>query len=242
MSHDYDHITAHHYAAYRPPLHAQILALCLDETKRFSRGLDVGCGTGQSSIALAKYCDQVIGIEPSEDMRRIALAHPSVTYQTYDGVNLEFPGAYFDMLTFAGSLFYAKSQRLLDEVVRVSKPAALVLAYDFDILLHKILHQLNISLPEDDHPYNHRENFSGLESSALVELANVMKSGTLQLKSTELAHLLLSLKPVYKILAARYNISDVYNVLVKELDQQLSGNFHDLQVNLFYTMYQLRGE
>lgn len=242
MFHDYDHITAHHYAAYRPPLHAQILALCLDETTHFSRGLDVGCGTGQSSIALAKYCHQVIGIEPSEDMRRIALAHPSVTYQTYDGVNLEFPGAYFDMLTFAGSLFYAKSQRLLDEVVRVSKPAALILVYDFDVLLHEILYQLNIELPEDQHSYNHRENFSGLQGSALIELANIMESVPLQLKSVELAHLLLSLKPVYKILAARYNVKDPYDALVAALDLQLNSIFYNLQVNLFYTMYQLRGE
>lgn len=240
MIHDYDHITSHHYAAYRPPLHAQILALCLDEKKRFTLGLDVGCGTGQSSIALAKYCDQVIGIEPSEDMRRIALAHPSITYQAYDGVNLEFPGAYFDMITFAGSLFYAKSQQLLDEVVRVSKPAALVLAYDFDILLHEILHQLHIDLPEDPNPYNHRENFSGLQGSALVELSNAMNSSMLQLKSTELAHLLLSLKPAYKILAAKYDAKDPYDALVAALDPQLDGKYHTLQANLFYTMYQLR--
>lgn len=240
MSHDYDHITAYHYAAYRPPLHAQILALCLDKKKHFTLGLDVGCGTGQSSIALAKYCDQVIGIEPSEDMRRIALAHSNVTYQGYDGANLEFPEAHFDVITFAGSLFYAKSQQLLDEVVRVSKPAALVLAYDFDILLHGILHQLNIDLPEDPNPYNHRENFSGLQSSTLVELENAMKSSTLQLKPTELAHLLLSLKPVYKILAVRYNIKNPYDALLATLDPQSDGKYYTLQVNLFYTMYQLR--
>lgn len=240
MIHDYDHITAYHYAAYRPPLHAQILALCLNETKHFSRGLDVGCGTGQSSIALAKYCDQVIGIEPSEDMRRIALAHSSVVYQAYDGVNLEFPEAYFDVITFAGSLFYAKSQQLLDQVVRVSKPAAQILVYDFDIILHKILHQLDIDLPEDQHPYNHRENFSGLESSALIELENIMESVPLQLKSTELAHLLLSLKPAYKILAAKYDAKDPYDALVAALDPQWDGKYHTLQANLFYTMYQLR--
>lgn len=47
----------------------------------FGRGLDVGCGTGQSPIALANYCRQVVWIEPSEAMLQKSIAHPSIAYR-----------------------------------------------------------------------------------------------------------------------------------------------------------------
>ena len=62
MIKEYDNITALHYAAYRPSLHAKILKARFDYSKKFELGLDVGCGTGQSSIALANYCKSVIGM------------------------------------------------------------------------------------------------------------------------------------------------------------------------------------
>ncbi|MEO9894623.1 methyltransferase domain-containing protein [Aurantibacter sp.] len=80
MSADYDTINAEHYAAYRPPLHQVILEKCLQK-KTHNIGLDIGCGTGNSSIALAKFCNRVIGIDPSKSMLERALLHAIVSYQ-----------------------------------------------------------------------------------------------------------------------------------------------------------------
>lgn len=57
----YNLVTARHYAAYRPPLHASILALGLRDDELFREALDVGCGTGSSTHALGRWCDRVIG-------------------------------------------------------------------------------------------------------------------------------------------------------------------------------------
>ena len=55
-SEHYDSFTAMHYAAYRPPLHEVILDKTIEG--KFDLGLDVGCGTGTSSIALASFLQQ----------------------------------------------------------------------------------------------------------------------------------------------------------------------------------------
>src|SRR5690625_4484968 len=64
----YDANAAAHYAAYRPPLHAMILGRVLTGNASFDIGLDIGCGTGYSAVALAKYCKFVYGIDPSPSM------------------------------------------------------------------------------------------------------------------------------------------------------------------------------
>ncbi len=58
----YDDQIARHYAAYRPPLHQLIINEAL-ENQLFEVGLDIGCGTGCSAIALADRCRQVFGVD-----------------------------------------------------------------------------------------------------------------------------------------------------------------------------------
>src|SRR5690606_4371528 len=142
--------------------------------KQFNRGLDIGCGTGQSSVALSPYCKKVIGIEPSLPMLEMAIPHDKVEYHVFDGKNLNFPNGHFEVITLAGSLFYAKSQRLLDEIIQVSKPGATVLVYDFEIILDDLFHQLAFGNPLDksDNKYNHNVDFSGLEGNELVQLTS----------------------------------------------------------------------
>ena len=122
MPTEYNPITAKHYAAYRPSLHLPILQKYLDENTHFALGLDVGCGTGQSAMALTNFCDKVIAIDPSESMLKNAMPQDHIEYQHCNGQDLEFEANIFDCITFAGFLFYAKSQHLLNEVVKVAKP------------------------------------------------------------------------------------------------------------------------
>ena len=82
MSNDYDNITAYHYSFYRPALHLPILESCL-EGKYFEKGLDIGCGTGHSSIALANFCNEIVGLDPSSDMLNLSLIHISEPTRPY---------------------------------------------------------------------------------------------------------------------------------------------------------------
>ena len=89
MSNDYDNITAYHYSVYRPALHLPILESCL-EGKYFEKGLDIGCGTGHSSIALANFCNEIVGLDPSSDMLNKTIFDKKVNYLHWDEKNYLF--------------------------------------------------------------------------------------------------------------------------------------------------------
>jgi predicted TPR repeat methyltransferase len=72
---------AAHYDAYRPSLHDRILAPLLDDRGPFNVGVDVGCGTGRSAVALAAYRARVHGVDPSPAMLAQATTHDRITYR-----------------------------------------------------------------------------------------------------------------------------------------------------------------
>ena len=66
---------ATHYKSFRPPLHEILLKRSL-KNQRFESALDIGCGTGNSTIALAKYCASVTGYDPNKSMIQYSESHP----------------------------------------------------------------------------------------------------------------------------------------------------------------------
>jgi len=233
----YDHITTKHYAAYRPPLHELILEKCITKNDGFVSGLDIGCGTGQSSISLSKYCKKVIGIEPSPDMLKGSIPHPEVEYQDYDGRILNFPDQLFDIITLAGSLYYGKSQKLLDEIVRVGKDSSIILVYDFEILLHNIYKELQIDRFLKNNTYNHVEDFSGLDQRKIKLLSRFQDQLVIKIDPPDLAHLLLSMEEIHMIIVKEHGLSDPFWKLCEILDKLSGGNLFELVAKLYYTKY-----
>jgi ubiquinone/menaquinone biosynthesis C-methylase UbiE len=217
MPEDYNADIAHHYNAYRPPLHQVILGKCLRPGTVYNHGLDIGSGTGQSSVALADFCKKITGAEPSREMLTQAIGHSKVAYVHFDGINLPFANSSFDLVTFAGSLFYARSQGMLNEVVRVCLPNAIVIAYDFEVLFQRLPFEFH--LPEESVGYDHRANFSGLEMNGLRETDDIASDYQLGVSAENLAHLLLSAGSFYEYFAERYASSDPFALLVTELNR-----------------------
>jgi hypothetical protein len=181
----------------------------------------------------------VIGIDPAGDMLAKAIRNPQVEYHSYDGRVLDFENDKFDIITFAGSLYYAKSQELLNEVVRVSKKSAEIIVYDFEILLDQTLADLNI-IPDSkgEVGYNHQEDFSGLDIEN-IQIENTGKDSiTIKISAAELAHLLLSSKTNYNLLSQKYGHKGLYDRVVTDLSRNLGGNNHHLKANIFYSVYQ----
>ncbi len=237
---EYDEVAAMHYAAFRPALHAPILADCLAENQRYPWGLDIGCGTGHSSVALAQYCDQVLATDPSEEMLRQAVNHPDISYAHGALRHLDLPDHHFALITFAGSLFYAKSQSLLDEVVRVAATNAQIIVYDFDIQVDEILRLLDIpSPPQMDHPYDHEVNFSDLDQQSLHKVKELKKLRAIDATVSELAHILLSSKEHYHVLAKRFGAQHLHAILCDQLATRLQRTQTALPAMTYLTQYLL---
>lgn len=240
MPMEYDEITAKHYAAYRPPLHLEILKETGQEYNSFGLGLDVGCGTGHSTIALSNYCEKVIGVDPSKEMLATAIKNPKVSYRSMLPEKLDFKNNSIDFITFAGSLYYAKSQALLNEVIRVSKPCGYVLIYDFEIVLDKIFSLLGIdNFPQNDSGYDHQTDFTGLEQS-LIKMDNALKKEfDIEVRVLDLTHLLMSAKDNYTILMHTLGHENLYDKISKKLRSAVKSEVMTLKSITYFTGYKV---
>ncbi len=119
------------YAFDRPPIHEQILRSArLD--RHAGRALDIGCGAGLSTAALAPLARQVTGLEPVSAM----LAHrrtvaPHARFVIGQAERLPFASGSFDLVAAAGSLNYADLSSALAEIARVLTGDGTFLLYDF---------------------------------------------------------------------------------------------------------------
>lgn len=236
MIEDYSPTLAKHYSAFRPPLHEEILRRLLSEGETFENGLDVGCGTGYSSIALAKYCSRVYGVDPSESMRKEAIRHEKVFYLGGSGEALPLPAGSIDIATFAGSLFYTRSLALVDELKRVCRDRSAVIVYDFEILVDTVLSQLGVTVRDAGPDYDHGLNLSGYDS--FIEQTTAKAQIDLYLNSVELAHVLLSSGGRYDALTKRFNIVDPFDALSQAL-AAIEDERYLLKVDIYYSKYSL---
>ncbi|WP_373521616.1 class I SAM-dependent methyltransferase [Aquiflexum sp.] len=236
MKHEYDVIIAEHYAAYRPPLHQLILNRCFKEygESKFNLGLDVGCGTGQSAIALTDFCEKVIAIDPSPEMLVMSKSHRLITYNTFDGKNLGFAENLFDIVTFAGSLYYAKSQKLFNETLRVTKDKGLILIYDFEIVMDEFSEFMEILKKDSIQEYDHWMDFSGLDTYGISKLFTQMELIKIKVETEDLAHVLLAEHGVYKALLSKNTGHEPFDMMYEMLNDL---NYGELSVNIFYTLY-----
>ncbi|WP_114764883.1 class I SAM-dependent methyltransferase [Vibrio rhodolitus] len=238
MNEQYNDEVSKHYAAYRPPIHQMILKSLLDNKPIFKFGLDIGCGTGVSTLALSPYCTEVLGVEPSEAMLNQVQTIANARYLVGDGENIPLSDNTADVITFAGSLYYAKSAALVKELQRVGADKALVIAYDFEVQLAKFMQHLGIEIASSSSGYDHAINFSDCES--LQELACEQGCIELGLDSQQLAHVLFSSSTRYQKLVEKFGADGVFDLVVEQLNDWSSQ--HRVEVLTYQSSYCLSSQ
>ncbi len=109
------------------------LVFSLLEVKPGKAVLDVGCGTGNYTIELAKRGADVTGIDSSEEMllwarQKVKDERVKVNFQVADALNLPFPDSSFDAVLSNGLLCFLKEPEMaLMEMHRVLKPGGRVI-------------------------------------------------------------------------------------------------------------------
>jgi len=237
MSEVYNQEMAIHYAAYRPPLHQVILNEGIPQGKSYAAALDIGCGTGRSTAALLDFSSQIIGIDPSTDKLAQAQTHPNITYQAFNGKDLPFKDNRFDLITCAGSWYYAKSQLLLDEITRVSTKNTLLVLYDFAIQLQACFQQYDLPSPASATlDYDHEADLSDLNLDHILLQQKRKASYPLEVSPQNLVHLLLSEKDWYHFFQQQWGMDQLEDKLLAYL---LHQNQHPFQVpaQLYFTTY-----
>ena len=125
------------YHAYRPrpPLAVVDLLMQLAQTQRPDLVVDLGSGTGLSTAVWAAHAERVIGIEPLDEMRVIAVARntaPNVRFETGVAQATGLPAGTADIVTCAQSLHDMEPESALAEIARLLRPGGVFAAYDYD--------------------------------------------------------------------------------------------------------------
>src|SRR4030095_15824870 len=114
---------AERYAKYRPYFHPLVInriKTYLGLSKPVQRALDVGCGTGQSTLALKEIADSVIGVDISDEMLELAQQRPGIEYINAHAENLSvLESDSFDLITSSMAYHWFNRDRFLAEARRV---------------------------------------------------------------------------------------------------------------------------
>lgn len=104
--------------------------------RRFRRALDVGCGSGQSSVALASIADHVMAIDPSENMLDHAPRHPRITYQLGVAEQLNFSAGEFDLVSVGSALHWFDQNSFFAQCRNVMAPDGVLAVYNDHFTAH----------------------------------------------------------------------------------------------------------
>lgn len=121
------------YQAFRPGYPPALFEWLAGAVPGHERAVDLGCGTGQASVGLARHFDEVIGIDPSAEQIARAEPHPRVRYQVAPAEATGLPDSSADLVTAAQALHWFDPARLHPELARIARPGAVFAAFTYDL-------------------------------------------------------------------------------------------------------------
>jgi ubiquinone/menaquinone biosynthesis C-methylase UbiE len=96
--------------------------------------LEIGCGTGAFARQLAKRCKQVIALDFSAEMIRVARSRSTqfdnLEFQLADAMIWDFPQSHFDFVCSIATLHHLKQHELLLKIRDALKPRGVLVVLD----------------------------------------------------------------------------------------------------------------
>lgn len=124
---------AERYAKHRPYFHPLVIEKIkaqLQLSQSVPLAADVGCGAGQSTVALKEIAGRVVGMDLSLDMLRVAETKPGIHYVQAAAERLALKSNAADLLTTSLAYHWFDQDRFFAEVRRVLKENAWLVIYN----------------------------------------------------------------------------------------------------------------
>lgn len=130
-----DHFStmASRYQAFRPGYPPALFAWLASVSPRRERAVDLGCGSGQASVALASHFAEVIAVDPSREQIAHAEPHARVSYRVAPAEETGLPDATADLVVAAQALHWFDPARLQSELARIARPRAVFVAFTYGL-------------------------------------------------------------------------------------------------------------
>lgn len=119
------------YAAFRPDYPDALFEFLAREAPARDEAWDVGCGTGQAAVGLARHFKHVIATDPSATQIEAATPHPGVNYRIGRAEQSELDDASVDLVAVAQALHWFDRPRFWTEARRVLRPRGLVAIWTY---------------------------------------------------------------------------------------------------------------
>ena len=114
------------YARFRPGYPPRLAEALAGSCRRTRSAVDVGCGSGQFTVELARVFDAVTGVDPSPDQLAHAVPHDRVRYVQGPAERLPVPDGYADLVTAAQAAHWFDLPAFYAEARRIAAPGALL--------------------------------------------------------------------------------------------------------------------
>jgi SAM-dependent methyltransferase len=110
------------YGAFRPRYPDALFAFLAECAPGRGRAWDCGCGSGQASVGLAPYFDEVVATDASARQVEQAEPHPKIRYRAAPAEASGLPEASVDLVLSAQAAHWFDLDAFYAEVRRVAKP------------------------------------------------------------------------------------------------------------------------
>ena len=172
--------------------------------KKFQKALDIGCGTGISTVPLTEIANEVIGIDPSINMLNQAdQTNKKVSYQVASAENLPFEDKIFDLVIFSVSFHFTNQKKALAEAARVLiDNGTLIIYYTAFTGIESEEYQnwINNTL-RAKYPYYYQANreftTQDLKTSAFPNISEIKYQDDMIVDKNDLSHILMTLASVF---------------------------------------------
>lgn len=122
---------AREYANFRPGYPAGLFEWLARESPARDAVWDCGCGSGQASVALAEFFNEVFATDVAPEQVAAAKPHPRVRYSVAAAERSGLPDASVDLVTVAQALHWFVVEEFYEEARRVARPGALLAAWTY---------------------------------------------------------------------------------------------------------------
>jgi ubiquinone/menaquinone biosynthesis C-methylase UbiE len=133
--HPKDHFSsiAGSYAEFRPRYPAALYRWLASEAPGGARVWDCACGSGQASVDLAGYFDQVVATDLSAQQLQEAQPHPRIEYRVALAEQSQLPAGAMDLVAVAQALHWFDCERFYTEARRVLRPGGLLAVWSYSV-------------------------------------------------------------------------------------------------------------
>lgn len=114
------------YAAHRPHYPDDLLCFLADQAPARQLAVDIGCGSGQLTTALAGHFEQVIGVDPSPSQITHAVAGPHIRYQQAAAEKIDITPLKADLIVAAQAAHWFDLPIFYENLTKFAKDKALL--------------------------------------------------------------------------------------------------------------------